>query len=482
MTFHLDYPIANMKPAPYNPRLIDKQSLERLQESIRVLGLIKPVICTTDGTLLAGHQRTRSMQALGLTHCPAFVLGEISIQDEIRFNQLHNASDLELGEAVLHVPPQSRLGYVDIAASQISGQMKAKNAAKRAEILKLLSKHGSWGSIVVNQSGDVLISKLYAIASKMLGLPCKAYVVPDSQSETVINYFSQQYGKFSYEHLPKTTWSQSLAQMFRLREPVTGEKMLHSRTYECLVIPKLSKDIRVLDFGAGQMDYVKKLQSLGYDIRGIEFYFRKGSQIHVGQVHKDIDTLCYDIQENGLYDIVVCDSVLNSVDSIQAEKDVLTCLSAFCKINGMVIFSGRSRDHIEYKETGMRNQAANKRFVNFFDENGFSALYSVGVWRYQKFHKVEQIKSLASTYFGSSFQIYDLVEKMRPKRAKDHFKNESWGVVATKQIELPLDQRLSSLSREFDLPLPDNRRYGRSKDILEAYQIALSREDTCISE
>jgi ParB family transcriptional regulator, chromosome partitioning protein len=474
LTFYPEYPIANMKPAPYNPRLIDENSLEKLKDSIRELGLIKPVIVTANGTLLAGHQRTRAMQLIGLTHCPAFALGEVSTQDEIRFNQLHNSADLELGEAVLSVPPQSKLGFVDIPPEQISGQTKAKNASKRAEILRLLNKHGPWGSIIVNQSGNVLVSKLYAMASRMLGYPCKAYVVPDGQEDTVFNYFSQRYGRFSYAHLPQTTWAQSWAQPFRLREPITGAKPLHSRTYECLVIPRINKEMRILDFGAGQMDYVKKLKSLGYDIHGIEFYFRKGAQINVGQVNRNIDALCYDIKQNGLYDLVVSDSVINSVTSVQAEQDVLTCLSAFCKPNGTIICSGRSRDFTERREAEVVSVKERRVHVHFFDDDGFTAIYSKGVWRYQKFHFIEQAKELATAYFGNKYQIYDLVDINRATLTKGHFKDEGWGIVATKQHELPLDQRLASLSREFDLPLPEGRSYGRQKDILQAYQIALA--------
>lgn len=480
MTFHLEYPIADMRPAPYNPRLIDGLSLGRLQESIQVLGLIKPVICTADGTLLAGHQRTRAMLAEGMTHCPAFVLREVSTQDEIRFNQLHNAADLELGEAVLSVPPQSQLGYVDIPPGDISGQLKAQNATKRNEILRLLNKHGAWGSIVVNQSGAVLVSKLYAMASRMLGLSCKACVVPDEQSESVLNYFSQSYGKFSYEHLPRTTWGQALAQKPRLRTPVTSTKVMHSRTYESLVIPRINKEMRILDFGAGQMDYVKHLKSQEYNIRGIEFYFRKARQINVKQVNNDIDTLCLDLQQNGLYDLVVCDSVINSVDGLQAEIDVLTCLSALCRRDGTIIFSGRSREEAE-RNNSSQSRTGPVRYVHFFDDDGFTAMFADGVWRYQKLHTIEEAKRIAPQYFGPSFQIYELGSKPLP--AKKFLGSNSWAIVTAKQIELPFEQRQESLAREFDLPLPEGRRYGRSKDILQAYAAALSREEqACISE
>lgn len=483
MTFYPAYDIQKLQPAPYNPRHIDEDSLERLRESIRTLGLIKPVIATASGVLLAGHQRTRAMTAEGFTTCPAFILGDVSIQDEIRFNQLHNASDLDLGEALLHVPPQSQLGYVDIDPEEITGSLIARHAAKRGEILRLLAKHGSWGSIVVTQSGEVIVSKLYAMASKILGLPCKAYVVPNEQKADVFTYFGQTYGRFSYSHLPRTTWAQTLAQMKRLRAEGTGNKGGHSRTYEGLVFPRLQRDMRILDFGAGQMDYVRKLRRDGYAIFGIEFYFRRRALLDVGQVHRDIDTLCSDLKQHGRYDMVICDSVINSVDSLQAEHDVLLCISALCKPGGIIIYSGRSREDADIHENNTSHQFDKDRRVQFFDRDGFTAMFSEGVWRYQKFHTYEHVKALTEKYFGNDYLIYEYSTRMHEKPSLvQKFRRSSWGVVIHKTFDHSLEQRREALAREFDLPLPEGRRYRRSTDILTAYEAALTLEGATVCE
>lgn len=469
--FDAQHEIAKLNPAPYNPRFIDEASIERLRESLRVLGLIKPVIATNEETLLAGHQRTKAMTAIGLIHCPAFILSHVSKQDEIRFNQLHNASDIEFGDAQLRIPPQAHTGFVDIAPDDIDGSMIVHDAAKKNEMLRLLAKFGSWGSMVATQSGEVLVSGVYGICSKIHRLPCKVYVVPDNQRDAVMHFFGQRYGKFSYAHLPKTTWAQSLAQMFRLR---SEEKVSqHSRTYETLVIPRIRKDMRVLDFGAGQMDYAKRLQKHGYDVTAIEFYFRKGALLDVGQVHRDIDALCADLKTRGLYDLVVCDSVLNSVDSVQAERDVLTCLNAFCKPSGTVIFSGRSRWTTEYRasQTTIKRDS-HRKDVYFIDEHGMSAMYAAGVWRYQKMHYLKDVQALATKFFGPHFTCYNYESNHGATAipATKEFNESSWGCVATKERTLPIEDVEASLAREFDLPLPEERRFGRSQDILEAWR------------
>ena len=47
MPFYQEYPIDGLTPAPYNPRHLDDSAFTALQRSIRVLGMIKPVIIAT---------------------------------------------------------------------------------------------------------------------------------------------------------------------------------------------------------------------------------------------------------------------------------------------------------------------------------------------------------------------------------------------------------------------------------------------------
>ena len=296
------YPLDKLTPASYNPRHIDEAAFVDLCGSLEALGLIKPVIVTTEQTLVAGHQRTKAMRHLGLSHCPAFVLPPVNTTDEIRFNQLHNASDLDAGNETVCLPANLPLGYQHVAPGDIhAATLRVANAAKKTEILRLLTRYGEWGSCVATQRGDVLVSGLYALCCKILQRPCLVYVLPDDHAPLVSRYFGRSYGQFHYDHLPKTTWAQSLAQMMRLREKTAakdGGSKGKSRTYENLVLPRLRPGLRVLDFGAGQMDYVKRLRSQGVNIVGVEFYLRAGRLLNVPQVQKDIDAVCKSLERN----------------------------------------------------------------------------------------------------------------------------------------------------------------------------------------
>jgi ParB family chromosome partitioning protein len=83
------YPVANLTGAKYNPRQIGEDSLVELMESIDKLGMVKPVIITAGGTIVAGHQRTKALQKLGKRTSPVFVLGKITTHDEVMSRGTH---------------------------------------------------------------------------------------------------------------------------------------------------------------------------------------------------------------------------------------------------------------------------------------------------------------------------------------------------------------------------------------------------------
>src|SRR6266498_4600877 len=122
--FHADYPLAALKPAPYNPRKIDEQAFLALQHSIKTLGMVKPIIAGEDGTIVAGHQRSRAAMAVGVTSAPVFIVKDLNKLDEIRFNQLHNGTDLDTGDENVRVPPCDQVGYYDVPHQSIKGNLK----------------------------------------------------------------------------------------------------------------------------------------------------------------------------------------------------------------------------------------------------------------------------------------------------------------------------------------------------------------------
>lgn len=260
--------------------------------------------------------------------------------------------------------------------------------------------------------------------------------------------------------------------MKRLRD--TGSpRTIHSRTYESAVLPRIKKTDRILDFGAGQMDYVKKLKKEGYDIHGVEFYFRKNgiNVLDTRAVHRHIDQLCKSLRERGRYDVVICDSVINSVTSVRAEEAVLTTVNALCKPGGLVVFSGRSKAFCDRLTNKRKTSTGGTRDVWFLDNDGITAMYQRGIWLFQKFHSLAQVRELGAKYIGPKYQIID-----HDGPIKQEIRASSFAVWGTKSIELPRDLVRSCLSFEFDLPLPNGKSYGRHEDICQAWEAAVMRE------
>lgn len=67
--------IASLKPAEYNPRKITDAELDKLEQSIREFGIVKPVVVNQDMTVIGGHQTLKVLQnRLGQKAAPCIVL------------------------------------------------------------------------------------------------------------------------------------------------------------------------------------------------------------------------------------------------------------------------------------------------------------------------------------------------------------------------------------------------------------------------
>ncbi len=463
MPFYQEYPIDQLTPAPYNPRHLDDSAFAALQRSIRVLGMIKPVIIADNGTIVAGHQRSRAAREVGLTHVPVFIVNELNIMNEMKFNQLHNGTDLDTGDEHVLVPACESLGHYDIPAAAIKGNQRAQGASVRVAIAELMTLYGEWGGIVATQSGRCLSGAQYALTCKMLGKPCRVYYVPDDQALLVKGIFQREYGVFDYGKLPKTTYYQTFAQMYRKREDEQGRpRGVSAPFYEKVYIPNFKPGERILDFGCGQADYVRLLQKKGVRIWGIEFYFRAKQTINTIAVHQMADSLFASLHGDGRFDTVLCEFVLNSTDSLEAEAAVMTCLNALCKPGGRIYASGRTTKSIDDE---MKATSKNQYALAFLDKNGYSARAVRGNWLYQKYHTVAEATALAKKYIGADAQYVELAGAPN-----------TFLITGTKQHELPDDQVRAALEFEFNLMWPDGQHVGKHHEAQVAWEAARAKE------
>lgn len=471
MIEHIDISVLN--PAEYNPRLLTNEAQENLKSSISELGIIKPIIIRkSDNRIIAGHQRTKIMKLLGYTHVPTFILDGVNSTDEVRFNQLHNYAECEVSEIQPDIRvtiPKEAEGFYTVPNKDITIFTKGGNNSRVVTLTKMILRYGQFANAICDYTGKVLISTVYAKTIKLLGLDLLLYVLPKGKEGIALKYFSKEYGVFEYSHLERKTYIQSFAQKARLRQKngiPSGRS--HSTLYETQVIPYITKNMRVLDFGAGQKDYAIMLKKKGYHIDAIEFFHRKDGAdiIDEKEIRQDCNTICKTLSEYGLYDVVVCDSVLNSVNSIEDEKNVLLSLSALCKPGGMIFWSGIPLLFAQ-KSSERKATHDHRSRALFLDAQNFTANFRFGEWYYQHYHSTNDIVRLNTAYIGEDFSIYDKGVKVTKDK---ELRCSSFQISSVNARKASQKEYLQALQYEFTLPLPNNRKWDLDREIIPIFK------------
>jgi ParB family chromosome partitioning protein len=457
----LDADITDIHGAEYNPRKITEEDLAALRESITRLGIVKPII-VRGKTIVAGHQRTKSLRAIGVTRAPVYWLQtDTTTYDEVRFNQLHNGTDLDIGDEAIRITKPLSLGFNEIARDEIEGQLNGPGAIIRKAICELIAKYGPWGACVATLSGEVIHASQYAIAAAVSGVPVTVYAVADEQKDFAQKMLSRVYGRFSYDAVERHTYVQSLAQPNRRIEESGLAKL--SRLYRYKVEPHLSKNQRhrLLDFGAGRGNCARRMRDDGYSVRDLEFFRRTDkNEINKSAVHRMVSQLLHDTKTNGLFDAVVCQAVLNSVDSIEAQDAVVGCCNLFCKPGGTLIINGRS---LEQYTASLRARSTDLRTrrPEFLDADGFSAIYREGKWFFQKYYSIEDARALIERF---GFEVIEC--ECNPPAISNY-----WVIVAKKKHDLSKDDYRKYVEFEFELPWPDGSTVGMSEKVKQAFDL-----------
>lgn len=451
--------ISDIKPAPYNPRKISDEQAAVLQESFKKIGFVVPIIINKkNNVIIAGHQRSNNAKKIGIDSVPAFYVDDISVGDEIRFNQMHNGVETkDLDGVTVYATGYQEEHFITIPCNEFNADMKSLKMTLVKEICKLIIKYGNVMSAVICKN-TVLFAREYVYACKLINQPVNCYICDDGKYEDILKYFCQDYGVYSYDNIERNTFVQGLAQLNRSVVKQDGKKAMHSTLYVNMVIPYLSKHNAqsILDFGCGKGAYITALAKQ-YDAVGLEFFNNDRKHIDIAKGHTMIDALIHHLAEKGKFDIVVCDSVLNSVDSVEAEKSVMACLNLFAR--DTVFISGRPREQAEKKLDYSTHKNALKNDVYYLDDNGFTATYREGKWFFQKFHTEEQVIQLAA---DNGFDIEEIV-----------FNQSTFRCRLRKVRDLSVEEYIKAVDFEFNLPLPNGKSYNRQDDMKKVLGLEL---------
>lgn len=444
--------INDITPAEYNPRRISESAFSELQGSIKTLGFILPIIVNRDNmTIVAGHQRTKACKTIGVEEVPAYFISGVSTEAEIKFNQIHNGVELEpQNHGKYDADFEMPLGFHENVPST-AFNIPDVNTTVMKDISYLLIDYGNPLCAIVC-GGEVVFGNNYIRACQLLSIPCNVNVIPASHRPMFDYYFTKNYGEYSYCHIERRDYVQGLAQM-------VNKKFDNSQIYK-IALPfidaKDDKNLNIFDFGCGLGYSIRHVREvLGYkNAIGLEFFNNNRFGISIEKGQRMIDDLITHVKAYGLFDVVICDSVLNSVNSQEAEDAVLACLLLFCKPGGMIFFCGRDVKCIQDEMKQKRNRR-HAYSVRFLDEHGLSGVMREGQWYYQKFHSHEDVDAIINKYGLDVFTRKD--------------NGKMWQIGAKKTFELPADQYMDAIDFEFNMTLPGGIRYGRHREIRELF-------------
>ena len=120
---------SELRPNPWNPNKMDVLNEDKLDESIKQLGFVKPVIVRelADGTLeiLGGEHRSESAVRLGIMEIPVTNLGKVGDEDAKKIGLVDNGrygdDDLELlSEVFKNIgSPEDIMSFLPISEDEI---------------------------------------------------------------------------------------------------------------------------------------------------------------------------------------------------------------------------------------------------------------------------------------------------------------------------------------------------------------------------
>lgn len=462
------YEINKIKPAKYNPRHINENNFSILKNSINELWIIQPILVNNINlTIIAWHQRYKACIELWFKSIPIILINLQNISDEIRFNQFHNFCIKELSEKNWEIKIDHNINYwrnfIDTNFIKIDNYKW--NWANKMNISYLMTKYWHFWNWVLDDNWNIILNKDYVFTAKLLKKEILIYKLENNKK--INYYFNQNYWEFSYKHIQKKTYFQTLAQMKRLR---SWEKKNHSTLYENLVLPyiKNNKKIKILDFWSWYWDYYKRLKNENYNIFELEFYRRVPwcNDIDVKKVEFMIEKLVNSIEKDWFFDIVICDSVFNSVDSTIAEDSILYILHFFTKIWWKLFFSWRSQENETFRKSLNKLSYKSLSLIHFLDNDWLSANFRNWNRFFQKFHNKQQLLN-----FNKKLKLKDFkINYFNWKIDKWEIYANCWQISWIKQYNLNFDLYKNAIDFEFQLPLPNWKKYN----FLKQWEIILN--------
>lgn len=481
--------INDLTPDSTNPRKPDPTRLHLLRLSLSKLGFLLPIVTTTDGLVLSGHQRLTVARELGWHKVPIDTY-EVPDKDirgiNILFNRVTNdfgaldtgseaLGDLKLTDVIaeaealpdtteewfaLNCKVQSILGLgADIADQYDKKAVVAANNFIRKDIRI---------PIVVSESGDVVNGVHRLFAARESGLTKWPIVtVSDALARFAshfLNYLSMNFHvdeqfadllRFSAYRRPQNNRG-AVPKAYRFwgnGKKTLADKDSYSRGYWRKFRSLHGENL--IDFGSGLSKVAPYLNNKGFNCLDFEPYridpgYDSGKPSPMYSKEKAREFLTKISDSSLVIDSIFLASVLNSVPFPRDRIAVLAIVHALCGYDTGVYGTCRDISDFHYEYGGIRQA----NYFVFDSEPGVRLGDAVANPKIQKFHSKEEMKEqLSLLWKGSEFWKGGNVfyfEAINPKR------------VNTNVLRLALEF-------EFDLPYADGSTMGLAEYACECF-------------
>lgn len=450
-----------------NARKISNESLDDLALSIQTLGIIRPLILNDKMELMSGNQRTKTMLKIGMETAPAVIMEDIAKNDYINFTLLVNSIEHNKSKVVIDNPQEVEYNkFIEVDTSKIH-TLDFKNPVVRRDIATSIVKYGQWGNAIINDRGECIFNSDYASTMQTIGYPIWVYKVTRKQEKFIMDYFFREYGVYSYDHLNLPSYPQTYVQPQRVIGLGGMGNGMRSVLYDEIVrIADVPMETRIMDFGSGKKAVPNHLKGMGYNINTYEPFFKvvgtERNQItyfDIDEITGCIHSIDKEVTDNGLFDIVICEAVLNSTVSKKMELYVIATVNSLCSADGTAYLSSRSLKRLkQFASTNEKNRQSidNSKRTFELDENGMYLSYRKGHYTAQKYHDEATLKETLEMFFEDVQQVW----------SKDtcatsiYFKCQK-----PKQIEE--DYLREVLNEEFNMTYPNDYKHNEHEELVE---------------
>jgi ParB family transcriptional regulator, chromosome partitioning protein len=459
--------VEDIKFTKDNARRITEDSLEDLATSIKTLGIIRPLILNDRMELMSGNQRTKTMLKIGVEEAPAIIMEEVAKNDYINFTLLVNSIEHNKSEVTIDNPQEIEYNkFIKVENDRIHTHL-FKNPVVRRDIATSIVKYGQWGNVIINDRGQCIFNSDYASTMETIGYPVWVYKVTRKQEKFIMDYFFREYGVYSYDHLNLPSYPQTYVQPQRVIGLGGMGNGMRSVLYDEIAREHFeTKDKRIMDFGSGKKAVPNHLKNLGYDITTYEPFFKvvglernEITYFDMEEITGCIHNIDKQVTEKGLFDIVMCEAVLNSTVSKKMELYVVATVNSLCSAEGTAYLSSRSLKRLkQFASTNEKNRQSidNSKRTFELDENGMYLSYRKGHYTAQKYHDEQTLKETLELFFEDVQQVW----------SKDTCATSIY-YKCQKPIQIDEKYLREVLNEEFNMSYPNGYKHNEHTELVE---------------